>query len=226
MAYTAGVQQLGVDAAAGGVNGLLSQLGSYVAAEFDRTLTPTGVDPRTYAVLMALATEDGQSQRQLSARLGIHRNAMVAVIDSLERQGLAERRSHPEDRRAFAVTLTAKARKLLPDLDARGRALEDDIASLYPSLPVLFRRGRESFLQDGHTEKLRIDGPVIPLQNRLLHDDRKSLERWLQSQSRYQVAEAEKLASRPWSELPRPRTLVSRMRPTIRRPMKIRCFWG
>ena len=86
---------------------LLSQLGSHVAAEFDRTLTGTGVDPRTYAVLMALATEDGQSQRRLSARLGIHRNAMVAVIDSLERQGLAERRSHPEDRRAFAVTLTA-----------------------------------------------------------------------------------------------------------------------
>jgi len=74
-------------------------------------------------------------------------------------------------------------------------------ASLYPSLPVLFRRGRESFVQDGHTEKLRIDGPVIPLQNRLLHDDRKSLERWLQSQSRYQVAEAEKLASRPWLQL-------------------------
>ena len=38
-------------------------------------------------------------------------------------------------------------------------------------------------------------------QSRLLHDDRKSLERWLQSQSRYQAAEAEKLATRPWSEL-------------------------
>lgn len=74
-------------------------------------------------------------------------------------------------------------------------------ASLYPSQPVLFRRGREAFVQDGHTEKLRVDGPVILLINRLLHDDRKSLERWLQSQSRYQVAEAEKLATRPWSEL-------------------------
>lgn len=74
-------------------------------------------------------------------------------------------------------------------------------ASLYPSQPVLFRRGREVFVQDGHTEKLRIDGPVIPLGNRLMHDDRKSLERWLQSQSRYQAAEAEKLATRPWSEL-------------------------
>ncbi|MBS0540446.1 MAG: glycosyltransferase family 2 protein [Proteobacteria bacterium] len=74
-------------------------------------------------------------------------------------------------------------------------------ASLYPSLPVLFRRGRGSFVQDGHTEKLRIDGPVVPLSQRLLHDDRKTTERWLQSQSRYQAAEAEKLMSRPWSEL-------------------------
>jgi hypothetical protein len=74
-------------------------------------------------------------------------------------------------------------------------------ASLYPAQPVLFRRGRESFVQDGHTEKLRIDGAVVPLNNRLLHDDRKGVERWLQSQSRYQAAEAEKLATRPWSEL-------------------------
>ena len=61
-------------------------------------------------------------------------------------------------------------------------------ASLYPALPVLFRRGRGRFVQDGHTEKLRIDGPVERITNRLLHDDRKSLERWLQSQSRYQAA--------------------------------------
>ena len=53
-------------------------------------------------------------------------------------------------------------------------------ASLYPSLPVLFRRGRARFEQDGHTEKLQIDGPVERVRNRLLHDDRKSLERWLQ----------------------------------------------
>jgi glycosyltransferase involved in cell wall biosynthesis len=74
-------------------------------------------------------------------------------------------------------------------------------ASLYPALPVLFRRGKASFVADGHTEKLQIDGPVVPLTNRLLHDDRKSLERWLQSQSRYQAIEADKLLMRPWAEL-------------------------
>jgi DNA-binding MarR family transcriptional regulator len=107
---------------------LLSQLGSHVAGEFQRRMRGVGVQPRTYAVLMALATEDGQSQRQLSARLGIHRNAMVTVIDVLEADGLVRRNAHPDDRRAFAITLTDRARGLLPDLDKVGRALEDAVA--------------------------------------------------------------------------------------------------
>jgi DNA-binding MarR family transcriptional regulator len=108
---------------------LLSQLGSRMADEFQRRLEPLGVEPRTYAVLLALAANDGQSQRELSARLGIHRNVMVSVIDTMERQGLAKRRRHPHDRRAFAVTLTAKARKLLPALDEQGSALEDELTA-------------------------------------------------------------------------------------------------
>jgi DNA-binding MarR family transcriptional regulator len=108
---------------------LLAQLGSYISDDFQHRLAPIGADPRTYAVLVALASDDGQSQRQLSARLGIHRNAMVTVIDNLERRGLAKRLPHPDDRRAVAVTLTAKARHLLPALDEQGRALEDEIST-------------------------------------------------------------------------------------------------
>src|SRR5882757_5447380 len=108
---------------------LLAQLGSYVSSDFQRRLAPIGADPRTYAVLLALADDDGQSQRQLSERLGIHRNAMVIVIDSLEQRGLAKRLPHPADRRAVAVTLTAKARRLLPALHDQGRDLEDEIAA-------------------------------------------------------------------------------------------------
>lgn len=108
---------------------LLSQLGSHVAGEFQRSMSGIGVKPRTYAVLMALANQDGQSQRQLSARLGIHRNAMVLVIDALEADGLVKRVAHPDDRRAFAITLTDRARNLLPDLDKTGHALEDSITT-------------------------------------------------------------------------------------------------
>jgi DNA-binding MarR family transcriptional regulator len=108
---------------------LLSQLGAHIAGEFQRRMSATGVAPRTYAVLMALATEDGQSQRQLSARLGIHRNTMVSVVDALEADGLVKRTAHPDDRRAFAITLTDQARSLLPDLDNAGHALENAVTA-------------------------------------------------------------------------------------------------
>ena len=39
------------------------------------------------AVLVVLAGSDGQSQRELSARLGVHRNVMVSLIDTLEAWG-------------------------------------------------------------------------------------------------------------------------------------------
>lgn len=108
---------------------LLSQLGVHIADDFVDRLRPFGVGPRTYAVLMALSADDGQSQRQLSERLNIHRNAMVAVVDALEADHLVTRQPHPGDRRAFAVTLTDKGRELLPSLDAQGRAQEKEITA-------------------------------------------------------------------------------------------------
>jgi DNA-binding MarR family transcriptional regulator len=108
---------------------LLSQLGAYIADDAKRRLAPFGVHPRVNAILFALAGNDGQSQRQLSARLGVHRNVMVGLIDTLEQQGLVQRRPHPEDRRAFAVTLTEKARDLLPALQEQSDAIEDEVTA-------------------------------------------------------------------------------------------------
>lgn len=108
---------------------LLSQLGVYLAEDFVHRLEPFGVEPRAYAVLKALSEDDGRSQRELSAQLGIHRNVMVTVVDKLERDGLVKRMPHPADRRAFAVTLTDKARGLLPKLDAQGSAQEDEVTA-------------------------------------------------------------------------------------------------
>jgi DNA-binding MarR family transcriptional regulator len=108
---------------------LLSQLGVYLAEDFVRRLEPFGVEPRAYAVLKALSEDNGRSQRELSTQLGIHRNVMVTIVDNLERDGLVKRMPHPADRRAFAVTLTDKARDLLPELDAQGSAQEDEITA-------------------------------------------------------------------------------------------------
>lgn len=65
--------------------------------------------------------------------------------------------------------------------------------SLYPSKPVLMRRNRTRFAQDGHTQVCVTDDGIAKLEGHIVHDDRKPLGRWLQSQSRYMAKEADKL---------------------------------
>lgn len=57
--------------------------------------------------------------------------------------------------------------------------------SLYPPKPILFRGGREYFTPVGHAEKLLPDLRVARSKAVLLHDDRKSLTAYLDSQVRY-----------------------------------------
>lgn len=66
-------------------------------------------------------------------------------------------------------------------------------ASLYPPRPVLLRRGRFEIWQDGHTQRVRVDGPIAALRTPIVHDDRKSLRRFVQRQRVYMRQEAAKL---------------------------------
>lgn len=63
----------------------------------------------------------------------------------------------------------------------------------YPPVTVLYRRARGRYAQDGHTQRVRLDGEVRPLTARIRHDDRKSLSHWIAAQARYMVLEADRL---------------------------------
>ena len=65
-------------------------------------------------MLSHLAANEGQSQQALSSALGIHRSAVVALVDDLEQRGLAERRRDPVDRRAYTLYLTPRAASCWP----------------------------------------------------------------------------------------------------------------
>ncbi|HCN30604.1 MAG TPA: glycosyl transferase [Verrucomicrobiales bacterium] len=71
-----------------------------------------------------------------------------------------------------------------------GRALR---GSLYPPRAVLFRKDRCRYVQDGHTQLLHVTGGRGRLRTLIDHDDRKPLTRWLSSQDKYSLLEAEKL---------------------------------
>ena len=65
--------------------------------------------------------------------------------------------------------------------------------SVYPPRVSLFRKTKAYYRQDGHTEQLIINGKVDDLQSCIMHDDRKSLSRWIIAQDGYAKLEADKL---------------------------------
>lgn len=73
--------------------------------------------------------------------------------------------------------------------------------SLYPSVTVLFRRTRGRYRQDGHTQRIEIEGEVGHLRAKVLHDDRKPLSRWVSSQASYAAQEANKILAASAREL-------------------------
>lgn len=69
-------------------------------------------------------------------------------------------------------------------------------ASLYPPRIVLAATAHATFWQDGHTQRISVDGDVGDLREPIIHDDRKDFRAFVARQKRYMVAEAEKLRVR------------------------------
>lgn len=65
--------------------------------------------------------------------------------------------------------------------------------AVYPPVVVLYRRAGAKYTQDGHTQRVHIQGRVLPLSAPIYHDDRKPLEHWRRAQQRYMRLEAQKL---------------------------------
>jgi glycosyltransferase involved in cell wall biosynthesis len=80
----------------------------------------------------------------------------------------------------------------------QGRRLR---GSAYPPVVVLYRRKLAHYRQDGHAHRVVIDGRVAELHAPVLHDDRKSLSRWLRSQDEYMRLETRKLLENSWNHL-------------------------
>lgn len=73
--------------------------------------------------------------------------------------------------------------------------------SLYPPVTTLYRRAGAHYEQDGHTQRVRLDGRVVDLNARIAHDDRKPLAHWLAAQDRYAQLECDLLLRQPWAAL-------------------------
>lgn len=73
--------------------------------------------------------------------------------------------------------------------------------TLYPPVTVLFKKERAVYEQDGHTQRVRVPGRVVPLTAKIKHDDRKSLGHWLRAQDRYMDLEADVITRSTFRDL-------------------------
>lgn len=76
------------------------------AGELAAAVRPLGLGLRHFAVLIELAKQSPQSQRELGEKIGRDTAGMVRIVDDLEEAGYAVRRPHPGDRRIRAVEMT------------------------------------------------------------------------------------------------------------------------
>lgn len=96
--------------------------------DFMKSLADDHVTPGQFGVLVLIEANPGISQSALARALGVERSTMVAVLDELERRGLAKRRRSPHDRRSHALELTAKGGALLAAVKPKVRRHEKRIA--------------------------------------------------------------------------------------------------
>ncbi len=86
-----------------------------------------GLTPALFALLNVLGARDGAIQQELGSAMGVDPSTMVSLIDDLESAGLARRRPHPTDRRARAVAITPKGRRVLEQGRQLAAQVEDDV---------------------------------------------------------------------------------------------------
>lgn len=104
-------------------------------------IEPYDLTPPQFALLSFLWQEDGLTQAELSEKGQIDRSTIGGLIDRLERNGLLERRQHPQDRRAHLVFLTEQGKAMEETLCAcAGRSLKRITTGLSEEEVTEFRR--------------------------------------------------------------------------------------
>ena len=91
----------------------------------ERRIAAYGVTRGQWYFLRVLWTEDGLSQRELSARVGTMEPTTVIALRSMERSGLIRRVRSSDDKRRSQVWLTAKAQRLRNELLMLARGITD-----------------------------------------------------------------------------------------------------
>jgi len=124
---------------------LLHRAGQCAGDVFQSEMRTEDLTPRQYAVLVAVAENEGLSQTNLVDMTGIDRSTLADIIRRMLKKGLVQRRRTKEDARAYAVKLTEEGRRILRSAEPMARRVDDRILQALPATQ------RDRFLTDLNT---------------------------------------------------------------------------
>lgn len=84
-----------------------------LARLFDDAFRPVGITNGQFSMLMSLNRPVPARMREVAALLAMDRTTLTAALKTLERRGLIELRTDPDDRRGKLLTLTNAGRETL-----------------------------------------------------------------------------------------------------------------
>jgi len=104
---------------------MISDISRLMRKRFDERARLIGATRPQWRTLAMLSRNEGINQGGLAELLEIEPITLCRMIDRLEEAGKVERRRDPDDRRAWRIYLTPKARPVIEQL----RAIADDMIS-------------------------------------------------------------------------------------------------
>jgi DNA-binding MarR family transcriptional regulator len=121
---------------------LLHRAGQCASDIFQGEVGDGDLTPRQYAVLVAVAQNEGVSQTLLVEKTGVDRSTLADIVRRMLKKGLLQRRRTKEDARAYAVKLTDEGWKVLKATDPLAKRVDEKILGVLPG------QQRERFLLD------------------------------------------------------------------------------
>ena len=108
---------------------VLARLGYSLKLQAMADFEESGFSPYHYSVLALLDEGSRETQGTIADALNVDRSQLVGLLDTLEEQGLIERRRDPHDRRRHLVSLTPAGKRQLAAFRKLVRRVEDEVFS-------------------------------------------------------------------------------------------------
>ncbi len=105
-----------------------AQIANFTA--FIQRLSALDLRPAQFSALVVIDRNPGCKQSDLALALNIQRPNFVAMMDELERRGLARREKATTDRRSHVIVLTPAGKTMLERAEADIVAMEDEFRVL------------------------------------------------------------------------------------------------